>query len=561
MKEDLGSITGWRRHAHWIALGVVVVSLALILGLLYHWLTRLEEVSAVAYHASLRNYAEAVTQEVEFHYESLAERTLNLPSSIFEDDEHRQAENFWAMKPLDGVRRMFLVDYTEDIYGQHFYFDTEQRALAPLPSSDEAFAIIIACSPWQVISLRGAKIQDAIQVDERDPAHRIVFHPLVNARGTNTGTIGFVIDEVYFVETLLPSVATRVFPDFLADASQEVLLEVTDQDGNVAYRSWDESSHAGHDHEELDVRPFTFVFNDWHLHLYGGGLSPIEWARSNRRFNLLLSVALAAVLLGAIIATWRVSRRAMRLSQMKSDFVSNVSHELRTPLASIRVLSELLHRGKIEDPGKVREYGTRIEGEVRRLSGLVDKILDFSRIESGRKTYTLEPESLTEIVAEAVESFESQSVAREFQIELRTPDETGNDPILVQADRLALGEAIRNLLDNAVKYSGSARTIEVTVGRDTMQATVAITDRGIGIERAEQSKIFERFHRVGQGLVHDVRGSGLGLSIVQHVLDAHHGRITVQSAPGRGSTFTIHLPTIETETETADRAADREPSP
>lgn len=536
-----------RRHAHWMALGAVVISLALILGFLFHWLSRLEEVSAVAYQASLRNYAEAVTQEVGLFYESLAERTLNLPASIFHEERRDEAAHFWATRPLEGARRMFLVDYTQDIYGQHFFFDPTSHELRPLPSSDEAFAIIIACSPWQVISLRGAKIQDIIQVDERDPANRVVFHPLVDGRGTNVGTIGFVVDETYLLETLLPAVTARVFPEFLSQASQEVLLQVTDQDGRIVYRNWDEDSHAGHAHKELDTRSFGFVFADWQIHLYGGGLSPVEWARSNRRFNLWLSVILAAVLLGAVVVTWRVAQRAVKLSQMKSDFVSNVSHELRTPLASIRVLSELLHRGRIDDPVKVREYGTRIEGEVRRLSGLVDKILDFSRIESGRKTYTLTPTPLIELVRETVEGFRSQSVAREFQVHLHIPrdDPAGSGQLWVDADRTALGEALRNLLDNAIKYSGTSREVDVTVRKDGNDGLIEVADRGIGIERSEHSKIFERFHRVGQGLVHDVRGSGLGLSIVKHILTAHGGRITVESTPSRGSTFGMRIPLLD----------------
>jgi signal transduction histidine kinase len=229
----------------------------------------------------------------------------------------------------------------------------------------------------------------------------------------------------------------------------------------------------------------------------------------------------------------------MKLSRMKADFVSNVSHELRTPLASIRVFGEFLKLGRVKEPKKIQEYGEYIETESRRLTQLINNILDFSRIESGQKTYHFEDADLTEIVDETLKSFDVRLSQNGFSVNLEMPEE----PLpLAKVDSAAIAQALVNLLDNAAKYSGDSKEIDVRVAKKDEFITIAISDRGIGIPPQEQDKIFEKFYRVSTGLVHDVKGSGLGLSIVQHIIEAHQGKVTVRSKQGNGTTFTIYLP-------------------
>jgi signal transduction histidine kinase len=286
-------------------------------------------------------------------------------------------------------------------------------------------------------------------------------------------------------------------------------------------------------------RPFAMVFGDWTLEIQSTGSASARLARDNFVLVLTLSVLLGSVLIGAIALALRAADRTLRLSDMKSEFVSNVSHELRTPVASIRVFGELLRLGRANSPEKSREYGAAIEAEARRLSDLIDNILDFSRIESGRKTYRLVRTDLASLVATTVETFRVRLIDSGVDLEYQAPREPLPE---VEADPEAIGLALNNLLDNAVKYSGDSRRVFLRLFPEDGSVVLSVQDFGIGIPEAEQKKIFERFHRVGSGLVHDVKGSGLGLAIVHHIMKAHRGRVAVRSAPGEGSLFSLHLP-------------------
>jgi signal transduction histidine kinase len=224
---------------------------------------------------------------------------------------------------------------------------------------------------------------------------------------------------------------------------------------------------------------------------------------------------------------------------MKADFVSNVSHELRTPLASIRVFGEFLKLGRVKEPGKIREYGEYIETESRRLTQLINNILDFSKIESGQKTYHFESTDAEHVVLDTLKTFEVVLEQNGFSVKLERPDRRLPQVVI---DPEAIAQAFINLLDNAVKYSGDSKEIEVRMAEKGDFVTISVVDHGIGIASEERDKVFEKFYRVGNALVHDVKGSGLGLSIVKHVVEAHGGKVTVESEIGRGSAFIINLP-------------------
>src|SRR5262249_24164033 len=235
--------------------------------------------------------------------------------------------------------------------------------------------------------------------------------------------------------------------------------------------------------------------------------------------------------------------RAIKLSKMKAYFVSTVSHELRTPLASIRVFGEFLKLGRVKEPDKIEEYGEYIETESRRLTQLINNILDFSKIESGQKTYHFEQTDVGHVVADTLKTFEVVLEQSGFTGNLERPSLPLPEVVI---DQEAIAQAFINLLDNAVKYSGASNEIEVNLAEQGEFITISVIDHGVGIASEEREKVFEKFYRVGNSLVHDVKGSGLGLSIVKHIVEAHHGKVTVESEVGRGSAFIFPCPSTRT---------------
>jgi signal transduction histidine kinase len=527
------SVFGGRRVL-WAGLAAVLLPLVVLLALQYWWLTDLERNSAVAREATLKNYLETITKEVHYFYWKISERALNLPPEIFGEKKTGKAAPFFKKKEIEGARRLFIFSFLS--HEPLLFFDPKDSKMVVPDHSDETVAVWAAASPWAYLRKKGTKIKTTtLSVDQHDPKNRIIINPITDENYKLIGLAGLIVDQEYFEKSVLPKAIEVSLPKF-DDREKSELLVVVRDDQKHQILPTDMKADPKKDRVR---RSFAFVYTDWYISLQGDFASPEKWARANFAYNMTLSVVLAAVLLAGIALTVRTAMREMKLSAMKNEFVSNVSHELRTPLSSIRVFGEFMRRGRVEEFEKVREYGSYIETESRRLTQLINNILDFSRIESGRKVYTFEDADLEEILAGTLGTFTVRLRDKGFDVSYHGPDEPLPE---VEVDANAIDRAVANLLDNAVKYSDGDRAIQVSLDRSDDEAVISVTDHGIGIPRDEQEKIFERFHRVSTGLVHDVRGSGLGLSLVRHIAEAHGGSVTVESEVGKGSTFTIHLP-------------------
>src|SRR5437660_1005853 len=256
-----------------------------------------------------------------------------------------------------------------------------------------------------------------------------------------------------------------------------------------------------------------------------------------------LMAMLAGVLALGVFFVVRAAAREVRVAEMKSTFVSSVSHDLKTPLALIQLFAETLELGRLKNTERAHEYYRIINSEARKLTRLINNLLDFSRIEAGLRRYRREPGNLGELTRRVLDSLESQFKHNQFSITLHAD---GDVPVLIDPE--AADQALENLLSNAMKYSPDNREIDVDVGREDDYGVVRVTDRGVGIPARLHRKIFRKFYRVQTDAGSGPQGTGLGLAIVDHIMRGHGGFVRVRSEPGTGSTFSLHFPLYAGET-------------
>ncbi len=262
-----------------------------------------------------------------------------------------------------------------------------------------------------------------------------------------------------------------------------------------------------------------------------------DWGPQRSFYLIALLLVLCVTLFGAYFL-WRDVGRELQMAEMRSQFIASVSHELKTPLTAIRIFAETLLLGRPEDPQAKSEYLDTIVNESHRLTRLLNNVLDFSKIEKGNRTYRKEPACLSEVVNAAAQATQYPLRQQGFHLNVHMEGELPE----VRVDRDAIEQAIQNLLSNAMKYSGESREIDLRVQKRDGQAVIEVTDQGIGIDAAQQKRIFEKFYRVPSEENERIPGTGLGLALIFHIVQAHGGHIEVQSIIGKGSTFSIYLP-------------------
>jgi signal transduction histidine kinase len=360
--------------------------------------------------------------------------------------------------------------------------------------------------------------------------------------------LGFVIDPAASSQRLFGALREQSVGALLRRRGGEVplRLRVIDERGAVVFG--DSAPHAEvakvpllmqfYPVERIDSRLSSKLRPDrWEIEVSADPRSGVAGI-SRGYWPTVLSVLLMLVALGLTV---QANRRAADLTRMQADFISHVSHQLKTPLSLLSAATETVAMDRAKSPEKLAQYLGIIRGEVARLSALVQRILEYSRLQQQRG-YEFERVDLTALVRESVSAFERSLSSQQlsFVVDVEGP------PPIISADPAAIEQALVNLLDNAVKYSGPAKVVEVRVRSQGDSAVIEVADRGIGIDKADRARIFDKFYRGSGASVHR-EGFGLGLPIVQELVHAHHGRVEVDSVLGEGTTFRVVLPLAPSE--------------
>ncbi|MBA2544508.1 MAG: HAMP domain-containing histidine kinase [Deltaproteobacteria bacterium] len=340
------------------------------------------------------------------------------------------------------------------------------------------------------------------------------------------------------IEDDMGHLTLQLFPQFFAVSSKR-LYQVVDENGVVRAGDPFGNLAEGPTVERKFVDTLNNKHGGWSLRVAQKDLGDQSALERKRLVNSILIGGAVVVILGGLLLLGFAIRRERRLSELKSEFISNVSHELKTPLSIISMFGEMLANGRTKSPEQAHEYAEIIWRESVRLGRLIDNVLDFAKMERGMDVYEFGDDvDITEVVARAVDL----STRRVAAAEMTVHSELEAELPLVKLDANAFTLAVLNLIDNAVKYAVDGKKIEVSLRRDEDRLVLAVRDWGSGIDPEEQERIFERFYRARSIRLKPIRGSGIGLALVQHIARAHGGDVTVVSTPDQGSTFSIWLP-------------------
>lgn len=335
------------------------------------------------------------------------------------------------------------------------------------------------------------------------------------------------------VETDLLHLVASVFPQFFGLVSPR-LYQVVDENGELVYGA----PFFGASSAAIELR-FAETVSRWRLRVTQRDPSAAS-ARGRRKAIDLVLIGMALVIITSGLAVLLIAaRRERRANELKSEFISNVSHELKTPLSIISMFGEMLASGRVKGPAQATEYAEVIWRESVRLARLIDNVLDFAKIERGVDVYEFAEGDVADVCARAVELSTHRLANAGMTATADLPPEL---PARIDGNALTL--AVLNLIDNAIKYAAGGKTIEVVARAQGGRIEISVRDHGPGIDPDEHARIFERFYRARAVRLKPIRGSGIGLALVEHIAVAHGGGVKVASVPGDGATFTLWLPAL-----------------
>jgi signal transduction histidine kinase len=343
----------------------------------------------------------------------------------------------------------------------------------------------------------------------------------------SSGMLGLKIKNEYLKEKVLGEIIENI------QFGENTNLVISNLSGQVLLGNKDDAAPPPTTTEFFDDN-----FPPWRVELFAsktGGLGLVELKNSYYFWTILTLIIV--LIFGAFLIVRTISHE-VEILKIKSDFVSSVSHEFKTPLTSIKALAERLKEGKVKDQSEAAQYFSVISQDTEKLTRLVKNILDFSKIEEGKKEYEFEETDVAQFVAQQIENFRKDEIHKDLKIHAQIPKDIPH----LFVDRDALSQVIINLLDNASKFSADKKEVYVNFKSDAEDVIIEVKDKGIGIPHDEINKIFDKFYQGKNTLRHSVKGTGLGLTLVKHIVEAHGGRISVESNILQGSTFSLIFP-------------------
>lgn len=409
-------------------------------------------------------------------------------------------------------------------------------------------AIEIGVESGLPTDLPGVPLGQLVEAEERSISLATQFPTLESFADWGVGKLRPVqLDASAYYGMIHPSSNGMRVVLLTPDQVTQALADYADfEDANIDYRLVDDSGRLIAGMEETAREPFATdavgpAFPGWKILLFFKGGEVFERAAHQRiAIYTWTGLVVIALILGSGVVAAKSIGRQVRLNTLKNDFIATVTHELKTPLASMRILVDTLLEGNYRDSNQVTEYLQLISKENERLSRLIDNFLTFSRMERNKQAFQMRQASPASIARTAAEAVKTKFGRGDCRFETDIPDEL--PPI--RADHDAMVTVLVNLLDNAYKYSPDEKRIKLAVAAGDGQVRFRVSDNGLGIPRRALKKVFRRFYQVDRSLSRRVEGCGLGLSIAKFIVDAHQGRIAVESKPGQGSTFTVTLPAV-----------------
>jgi signal transduction histidine kinase len=421
-------------------------------------------------------------------------------------DENRDFQNRWDELEKQADAKLQILAAEEDliekivplIQARLLEFDSERQEFSRFSEIIDGTLFLISAATVQKVTVLGIRFNNAVLIQDR---------------------LAMIQDRI--------------------PVPEDWLVQVVDSAGRVI--SGEEALSSGKaDPGSAFALGFDQDFPPWQIRIFQKFPLSVERQYNLRRnvYILIVAVVMAVLFLGGFMAI-RSMAKEVELARLKSEFVSTVSHEFRTPLMSIRYLSEMLDGGRVKGDKK-RIYYSKINKESERLSRLIENMLDFSKIEAGIKEYKFEDLSVKEMVEEVSDRFKQYMAGKKMTFKCDIQDSL---PV-IHADREAISRALFNLLDNAVKYSGKNPVIHLRAFRDGETVFLEVQDAGAGISKDDQKKVFQKFYRSSHPASKSIEGSGIGLTLVEHIVKAHGGQVTMESDLGQGTRVTIKLPVL-----------------